>query len=200
MPRKYECTIIAHHIILHGYGHWLANDIRGSGSQELRQEKFADLGEVHFGRKAVQPPRELLREYYREARTRLEYSQLWFDDAKRQAIGESIGKVIAKEKYTCWACAVMKNHVHLCIRRHRDDGRAMWHKFADAARQRLRLFADVDDELPVWSNRPYVVFEYTPDDVRRVVKYIEGNLEKEAMPPQTWPFVIAYDGWPYRNT
>ena len=200
MPRKYERIIIAHHIILHGYGHWLANDIRGSGSQELRQEKFADLGEVHFGRKAVQPPRELLREFYREARGRLEYSQLWFDDGKRRAIGGSIGTVIAKEKYTCWACAVMKNRVHLCIRRHRDDGHTMWRKFADAARQPLRIFADIDDEHPVWSNRPYVVFQYTTEDVRRVVKYIERNPEKEFMSPQTWPFVMTYDGWPHGST
>lgn len=35
--RTHSRYIIAHHLILHGYGHWLPNDPRGSGSREIRQ-------------------------------------------------------------------------------------------------------------------------------------------------------------------
>jgi hypothetical protein len=49
--------ILAHHIILTGYGHWLPNDPRGSLSKELRAEQLGDLGEIHYGRKPVQPPK-----------------------------------------------------------------------------------------------------------------------------------------------
>jgi hypothetical protein len=31
-------TVLAHHRILHGYGHWLSNDPRGSMSEEIRRE------------------------------------------------------------------------------------------------------------------------------------------------------------------
>lgn len=43
--------VIAHHLVLMGYGHWLPNDIRGSGSDEIRNELLAVLGEIHHGRK-----------------------------------------------------------------------------------------------------------------------------------------------------
>ena len=42
--RTHQRIIIAHHLVHHAYGHWLADDIRGSGSKEIRQEKFEELG------------------------------------------------------------------------------------------------------------------------------------------------------------
>ena len=102
--RTHSRIIIGHHLVLHGYGHWLPNDPRGSGSQEIRQEKLAELGPVHFGRKKVQPSRESLREFKQEATERLEFAPLWFDDANRQAIGDSIGRVVSSKGYTVWAC------------------------------------------------------------------------------------------------
>jgi len=189
--------VIGHHLILHGYGFWLPNDPRGSGSQELREEKFADLGPVHFGRKAVQPPREELKKFWSEARPRLEFPLVWFDDAKRQAIGDAFGEVVVKQRYTVWECAILSNHAHLCIRRHRDDALTMWWSFADASRDKLLLLGDVCADHPIWSNRPYKVFLYTPEDVWRCIKYIRDNAAKEELPAQHWPFVTPYDGWPH---
>ncbi|MCY2962595.1 MAG: hypothetical protein NT069_02910 [Planctomycetota bacterium] len=197
--RTHSRIIIGHHLILHGYGHWLPNDPRGSGSQTILNEKLADLGPIHFGRKEVQPSREVLREFSRAAASRLEHTPLWFDAAKRQALAESIGQTIAQCGYTVWACAVLKNHLHLCVRRHRDDAATMWSRFAEKTTAGLRLFADVPSTHPVWSERPYKVFLYTPDDVRRVVAYIEQNPVKEGLPPERWPFVTEYDGWPERR-
>lgn len=194
--RTHQRIIIAHHLILHAYGHWLPNDPRGSGSVELRQGKFADLGPIHTGRKPVQPPREQPKRFWNKARPRLEYPLLRFDEANRQALGDAFAEVIQRERYTMWACAVLSNHAHLCIRRHRDDGRTMWQKLAAAAQQRLRLFADVPANHPIWSERPYVVFLYAPDEVFGRVRYIKGNPTKESLPPQRLPFVVPYDGWP----
>ncbi len=84
----------------------------------------------------------------------------------------------------------------LCIRRHRDEGRTIWQKLAAHVQERLRLVADVPGGHPIWSERRYVVFLYTPDDVYGRIRYIEGNPAKEGMPPQHWSFVQTYDGWP----
>lgn len=194
--RTHSRIVIAHHLILHGYGHWLPNDPRGSGSEEIREQKLAGLGPVHFGRKRVQPPRDELRAVGRAAQPLLDFPLLWFDDAKRQALGESIGEALRNLGYTVWACAILRNHVHLCVRRHRDDAQTMWARLAAQTRSGLRLFAHVPATHPVWSERPYKVFLYTPDDVRRVIAYIERNPVKEGLPPQLWPFVAPYDGWP----
>ena len=56
--------IIASHIILTGYGHWLPNDPRGSLSRELREVKFEAMGDVHTGRRKFQPTREQLRAFH----------------------------------------------------------------------------------------------------------------------------------------
>lgn len=198
-PRRYDHIVIGSHLVLHGYGHWLPNDPRGSGSEYVREAKLADLGAVHHGRKRVQPPRAKLQEFYRSAESRLDFPTLWFDDAKRQAIGGAFARVAESRKYTVWGCAVLRNHAHLCIRRHRDDPTTMWRAFAEESICALRLFPNVPPKHPMWSSRPYKVFLKSPDDVRRVVTYVERNPVKDGLPPQSWSFVQLYDGFPFRQ-
>ena len=190
-------VIIAHHLILSGYGHWLPNDPRGSGSDVIREEKLSDLGPIHHGRKQIQPPRRELKEFYRSATPRLDHTPIWFDDAKRQAVAGAFAQVVESQRYTVWACAVLGNHAHLCIRRHRDDALTMWNAFAESSRAALRGFEDFADEHPIWSARPYKVFLDSPEDVRRVVSYIQRNPVREKLPEKTWSFVQPYDGWPH---
>ena len=189
--------IITHHLILSGYGHWLPNDPRGSGSEEIPEEKLSDLGPIHHGRKQIQPPRGELKQFYRDANPLLDFDPIWFDDAKRQAIAENFARVVENQRYTVWACAVLSNHAHLCIRRHRDDAVTMWNAFAESSRAALGRFEDLADDHPLWSNRPYKVFLDSPEDVRRVVSYIQRNPTREKLPPQVWSFVQPYDGWPH---
>ena len=47
--------VIAYHLIWTAYGYWLPNDPRGSGSRTIRNDIIAELGELHHGRKRVQP-------------------------------------------------------------------------------------------------------------------------------------------------
>lgn len=77
------------------------------------------------------------------------------------------------------------------------EGGDEWGKFAEESCNKLRLFASIPDDHPVWSNRPYKVFLDTPDDVRRTIKYIEDNPENEGLPRQLWEFLTPYDGWPH---
>lgn len=197
--RTHQRIIIAHHLILHGYGHWLPNDPRGSGSDEVAAGKLRALGPAHHGRKRVQPPREELRAFYRKAEPLLEYPTIWFDQAKRQAIAEAFAEVVRSCRYTCWACALLRNHAHLCIRRHRDDAVTMWGRLAEGARDTLRRLPGVGQDHPAWSARPYAVFLYTPEEVRGRVAYIEQNPVKEGLGAQAWPFVKPYDGWPFHR-
>jgi hypothetical protein len=191
--------ILAHHLILSGYGFWLANDPRGSGSEELREVKFADLGPIHHGRKRVQPTREELRQFYARAFPRLEHKPIWFDQVMRHQIAEDIRGVVTRKRYTVWACFVGSNHAHLCIRRHRDTYQTMWGNLTSQAHTTFASRGLIDPAHPLWAQRPYSVFCHTPDDIRRVIAYIEGNPEKEGLPPQRWDFVKPYDGWPFTN-
>jgi len=199
MPKR--PAIIGHHLIWTLYGHWLANDLRGSGSQELKEEKFAPLGPVYHGRKPelLQPQRQELREFYRQADPLLQHKKFWLDETRRHAIGDAFSEVVAAESYTVWACAVLSNHAHMVIRRHRDDALTLWHRFADATRLRLREFDKLDPEHPVWSDRPYKVFLKTPEAIRSCISYIKANPEKEKLAAQTYGFVQAYNNWPFHK-
>src|SRR4051812_47485823 len=110
--------VIAYHIMWTAYGTWLPNDPRGSTSQTLHTDALAELGEVHFGRKKVQPPRRELREFYERAAELLKHQPLKLDEQERAIVAEAFGEVIGTERYTCYACAVMPDHVHLLIRKH----------------------------------------------------------------------------------
>jgi REP element-mobilizing transposase RayT len=191
--------IIGHHLIWALYGHWLANDLRGSGSHEFYDEKFAPLGPIHHGRKPrhLQPSRRELKEFHKQAEPLLNFTRFWIDEAKRQAISDAFSKVIAERKYTVWACAILSNHAHMVIRVHRDDALRMWHAFAEESRTRLRLFAEIGSAHPIWSSRPYKVFLYTPDEVHSRVQYVELNPEKEGLPRQHYDFAECYNNWPF---
>jgi REP element-mobilizing transposase RayT len=200
MPER-RPMIIGHHLIWTLYGHWLANDLRGSGSTKLYDEKFATLGPIHRGRKPerLQPSRDELRAFHRMAEPLLNFPRFWIDDAKRQAIGDAFAKVVAEKGYTVWACAILKNHAHMVIRRHRDDALKLWDTFADGSRLVLRGFNDVGDDHPVWSTRPYKVFLRTPAEVRGRIDYVNRNPEKEGLLAQRYDFVQSYDNWPFHK-
>ncbi|MCI0641422.1 MAG: hypothetical protein L0Y72_08625 [Gemmataceae bacterium] len=57
------------HLVWTAYGYWMPNDPRGSWSQEIRVERIADLGEIHYGRKVVQPSAKETRESHKRHMT-----------------------------------------------------------------------------------------------------------------------------------
>jgi hypothetical protein len=191
--------VIAHHIILTGYGHWPPNDPRGSLSRGFRDPALREAGEIHHGRKRVQPSREELREYRRKVEPLLRHPLVWCDGAKRQALADAFGQVLASRRYTCYACAIMSNHAHLLIRRHLDKAEKMIRRFWDAGAVVLRACRDVPDDHPVWALDPYKRFKSTPDEVRQCIQYIHDNPLQVGEPPQDWPFVVPYDGWPHHR-
>ena len=196
-----ERRVIGVHLILTLYGHWGVNDPRGSGSMDFYDQKFEPLGSIHHGRKRIQPARAELKEYHREHADLLNFPIFWLDDAKAQAVGGAIEEVIRERKYTCYACAICSNHVHLVIRTHRDDALTMLANFGEAIRTRLRLcFSnEISPHHPVVSARPYKVFLYTPDEVRGRIDYVEANPMKEGKPRQSWSFVTVYDNFPFHK-
>ena len=193
--------IIGHHLIWTLYGHWLPNDPRGSGSTELRQEKLASLGPIHTGRKPahLQPKRSELRSTHKEAQPLLKSPTFWIDDAKRHAIADAFAKVVGSQGYTVWSCAILSNHAHMVVRKHRDEANTIWRRFADASRSQLHALPDIAETHPIWSTRPYKVFLRTPSEVQSRISYVEQNPEKEGLPSQTFDFVRLYDNWPFHK-
>jgi REP element-mobilizing transposase RayT len=141
-------SVLAHHLVWTAYGTWLGNDPRGSGSRNVYTPVLASLGEVHYGRRSVQPSRPTVREFYMEATPRLQFPVVRFDDALIQVIGRVFSDIVIKHRYTCYACAIMPDHVHLVIRKHRDQGKAMIEHFQRESRLRFSSLGVVCPIIP----------------------------------------------------
>ncbi len=189
--------VIAYHLVWTAYGWWLGNDPRGSGSKVICCDVLKDLGEVHFGRKRMQPAGWVVREFYDKAATLLKYPLLTFDAAAIGVIGESFQQVVQECKYTCYACAIMPDHIHLIIRKHKHTAEEMIANFQRASHLLLRDRGHRDMEHPVWGGPGWKVFLDHPDELRRVIPNVELNPTKIGLPAQVWPYVTSpYDGWP----
>lgn len=189
--------IIAYHLIWTAYGWWLPNDPRGSGSATIASDVIAELGDLHHGRKRVQPPGRVIREFYEKAATVLKHSLLKFDAAARDAVGAAFGDVIRRERYTCYACAVMPDHVHLLIRKHKHSAEEMADRLKTESRLRLCSLGFRTSDHPTWTGGcVWHVFLDHPDDIWRTIPYIENNPLPLGLPIQRWPFIQPYDNWP----
>lgn len=173
---KKRTPVIAYHLIWTRYGHWLPNDPRGSGSHVVHSDVLRDLGELHHGRRRIQPPGRVIREFYEEAEPRLRFPVLRFNPDQVNLIADAFAEVNAEQRYTCYACAIMPDHVHLCIRKHRHKFEQMVAAFQGKSRLRLIEHSDVNPDHPIWTaGNGWSVFLERPEDVRRTIEYVERN-------------------------
>lgn len=192
-----RAPIIAHHLIWTAYGSWLPNDPRGSGSRSVNSDVIAELGELHHGRKKVQPPGCVVRDFYKKAGQVLRFPLLELDETARLVVGDAFAEVVRQRRYTCYACAIMPDHVHILIRVHRDRADTMVEQLQAHSRNRLCEAGCRAADHPTWTaGTGWKVFLHHPDDITRTIRYIERNPIKIHLPAQRWSFVSAYDGWP----
>jgi len=158
-------------------------------------KRFAALGELHYGRKETQPPGPQIKQFYDQARDELKHPLLTLDDEDIKVVANSFAKVIEECRYTCYACAIMPDHVHVLIRKHREQAEAMIESLQEVTRDSLIAAGKRASSHPVWGGDGWKVFPYTQADFVRVIEYIRQNPIKAKRPTQHWSFVKKYDGW-----
>ena len=193
MPRP---LVIGYHLIWTAYGQWLPNDPRGSGSKTVRSSQIAKLGELHYGRKRIQPAGKNIEAFYEQARFALNYPALEFDARAVGTIATAFGETIRERPYTCYACAVMPDHVHLVIRKHKDSAEDMIANLQKSSCLALGASGFGGDGHPIWTRGGWNVFLDHTDEIHRTVRYVENNPLAEGLLAQRWDFVKEYDGWP----
>ena len=162
----------------------------------IASDVIAELGELHFGRKKVQPSAREIKEFHNQSRSALKYSLIDFRSSDFPVITDALAETTGEQNYTCYACAIMPDHVHILIRKHKHRAEDMLDNFQHFSRLRLRSVGLRTADHPVWGGPGWKVFLDTPTDIRRTIRYIDGNPEKWGLAPQQWPFVKEYDGWP----
>ena len=141
--------VIAHHLIWTVYGVWLPNDPRGSGSKSIASDVIAQLGEVHYGRKKIQPAGWEIERFFERAREVLRFPVLEFDGIQIERIAGAVLTAVSNLRYTCYACAIMPDHVHILIRKHKDQAEAMIANIQSATRSEYVNAGLCDAEHPV---------------------------------------------------
>jgi len=188
--------VIGYHLAWTAHGFWLPNDPRGSMSQRIASDVIAELGQLYYGRKRVQPAGWVVREFRSKAEEVLKFPILRFTASDVDIIACAMAEVIRQRVYTCYACAIMPDHVHVLIRKHKKQAEEMIEDFQSGSRLRLRNSGNRFFDHPVWGGPGWKVFLEHPDEIRRTKRYIEQNPVKWKLPEQHWGFVKPYDGWP----
>ncbi len=196
MPRMAKPIVIAHHLIWTVYGWWLPNDPRGSTSTTVRKAYIGSLGELHFGRKKIQPAGHDVRAFYEQAAHVLKHPLLEVRGRCVEIVARAFEQVMQDERYRCYACAIMPDHVHVLIRKHKHHAEEMIERLQKASRLALLESELFPAAHPIWTRGGWKVFLDHPDEVHRTIPYIEQNPIKINLPPQRWPFVVEYDRWP----
>jgi REP element-mobilizing transposase RayT len=197
--------VLASHVIITAYGFWLPNEERGSWSDFVRSwELFKNFGpatKVETRQSVANRPYD--RERRRAARASLKYPAVRLNGLQARAIARGFAAQSGKCGYVVHACAIMHNHAHLVVARHRYDVVQVVNLLKGAASRRLeqeglhplRGYRREDGSLPSpWASRCWKVFLDDPGNVRRAIEYVEENPAGEDLPPQRWNFVEPYEG------
>ncbi|MDC0936358.1 hypothetical protein OAS39_08725 [Pirellulales bacterium] len=193
MPRP---IVIAHHLIWTAYGWWLPNDPRGSGSEIVRCPSLAELGDLHYGRKEQQPNSNEIREFYQRAKSRLRHPLLKLTTQSRDSAACGLANAIEEYNYTCYACAILPDHVHVIIRKHKHHAEEMIENLQRLSRERLIADGQRAHGHPTWTDGGWKRFLDRPSAVWDAIAYVENNPQEIGLPKQTWPFVTPYNDWP----
>lgn len=188
--------VIGYHVMWTTYGSWFPNDLRGSTSTELRNDRLIDLGDIHYGRKADQPSRAEFKRFLAGARAKLKYSWIEFAPRDFPVVASALEEVIVRERYTGYACAVMPDHVHIVIRKHKHSAEEMIHLLQSSSRLRLSAHLHLDRRHPLWTTGGHVRFIDHPNSMRTRINYVNRNPLKAHLSAQHWSFVRPYDNWP----
>jgi REP element-mobilizing transposase RayT len=195
--------VLAHHVIFGTYGFWLPNDPRGSWSDFVgawEVFRFGPATKIAARRSVASRAHDgQLRKVAKEA---LRRPAVEFSGVQARAVARGFAWYAERAKVGVLACAVLPDHVHLVIERHRLTAEKLVIQLKAAATRQLLAeslhpFADFEDEGRVpkcFARRQWDVFLDSVEDIRRAVRYVEGNPEKEGKPRQSWSFVTAYGG------
>lgn len=187
--------VVGYHLLWTAYGWWLPNDPRGSMSKEVLAPNLIDLGELHYGRKKIQPAGWVLNEFRKAAALVLKHEILKFAPEEVVAIAAAFAKVVKDNSYTCYACAIMPDHIHLLIRKHRHQAEQMIANFQFESLNAVAHCGMRAMAHPVWGGPGWKVYLDSIGDMRRTVRYIELNPEKIGLPQQRYDFVTQYNDW-----
>jgi len=195
-------VILAVHAICSFYGFWLPNDPRGSWSDWIRCWELLRFGgptKTNARRSLASKPHD--RQKRLDAKQALKYPQVLLNGIQARAVARGFARACPQAGYMVHACTIMPDHVHLVVARHS--------RLIEQVIQHMKSFATMElnaehlhplapfvktGAVPTpWAHGTgWTVYLNSRDEILRSIKYVEGNPEKEGLPPQSWRFVTPF--------
>jgi REP element-mobilizing transposase RayT len=194
-----------YHVIMPAYGFWLPNDPRGSWSDFVGKWELTRFGRTtkHLPRRTLEqlsPEEVALRD---EARKSLKYPPVCFTGVQARAIAAGFAHAARRNGYTIWACAIMPEHTHLVIARHRYKVEQIANLLKGAATRELlkqglhplAKYAPPNECPPaMWAVNAWRAFLDSEEAIESAIGYVEENPLREGKPTQKWSFVTPFAG------
>jgi REP element-mobilizing transposase RayT len=193
--------VIAYHCVFSTYGFWLPNDPRGSNSPVVRADNLKKFGPATLvtetRRSVANRPHD--RAARLAAKASLVRPEVVFSGSQARSVGIGFGTQVRKSGYRVHACAILPQHVHLVVGRHRYSIEQIVRLMRQAATAQLLADGlhpferDEQGRLPsVWGQGFRKVYLFTADDVHRAIRYVAENPLRDGKPRQNWSWVVPY--------
>ena len=194
--------VVGYHVIFTAYGFWLPNDPRGSwsdfvGSWELF--RFGPATKTDERRSLAYDPHDYQKRL--AAKKALQRPPVSFAEPQMQAIGKGFETYIKQSGLVVWACAIMPEHVHMVLGRHRFEvekvviqlkGRSTEQLVAEGLHPFQPQAHESGPPRKCWARGEWKVFLNDEESIVRAIQYVEDNPIKEGRPRQHWRFVVPF--------
>ena len=133
------------------------------------------------------------------------YPPVQFSGPQARSIARGFANACRSSDYTIWACAILPEHTHLVIARHRYKIEQVANLLKGAATRQivmddlhpLHRYAQAGKRPPrMWAEDQWNGFLDSETEIDDAIAYVNANPEREGKPAQDWSFVTPFAGLP----
>lgn len=197
--------IHGYHVILPHYGFWLPNDPRGSCSEFVASWELARFGKTtrHLEQRTLAQLSDEERALRDAMRKALLYPPVTLTGKQALSVAKGFQAQAEKSGYAIWACAILPEHTHLVIARHRYKVEQMANLLKGAATTQLiedhlhplAQYANPEERPPgMWARHQWKVYLDSDEQIENAIAYVNANPIKEGKPEQKWKWITPYRG------
>lgn len=200
--------ILASHVICGAYGFWLPNDPRGSWSDfvgDWELFRYGPATRTSETRSLAGRPHD--RALRLAAKKVLKRPAVQFTGMQARAVGRGFAEYAQRAGLTFFACAILPDHVHLVLCRHRLEVDELVVQLKGAATRRLvaegihpfrHLVGSGVRPPKCFARGQWKVYLQTVEDIQRAISYVEANPPQRRQTEATVVIRDAVRAAPYR--
>jgi REP element-mobilizing transposase RayT len=196
--------VLGHHVMFGAYGFWLPNGPRGSWSDFVGAWELFRYGPATKTTETVSlAHREHDQSLRLAAKRAIKHPAVEFSGIQARAVGRGFARYVERSGLVVWAYAILPDHVHLVLGRHRLRAEQLVIQLKGDATERLieegiHPFGHIKEKNgrppKCFARGEWKVFLDSPEAICRAIRYVEDNPIKEGKKAQRWPFVMPFTG------